>query len=210
MISYTQKPKGIIFDCDGVIVDSYSSNTQFYNNLRKAVNLPPMTEEQRILVHQMTGIEAFNLVIPKALQEEASKSYRDVDYVRDVVPTLTIYDGLHEFLELCKSQDILMGIHTNRIIAMEELLVHFNLKQFYNPVMTPAILPSKPDPIGSLTICKEWDIKTSEALFIGDSMNDFKTAKAAEIPFIAFGESDLGAQNHASSYADLISWIKSL
>ncbi len=210
MILLSKKPKGIIFDCDGVIIDSYESNTHFYNSLRHAVGLPSMTDEQRVLVHQMTGVEAFELVIPKALQQEASKAYKSIEYVRDIVPLLAVFDGLHDFLKLCKKNNILMAVHTNRIIAMEEILVQFDLKEYYHPVMTPEILPAKPNPIGALTICKEWNIKPSEALFIGDSENDLKTANAAKIPFIGFKNKSLNSANIADSYQELSSWLKSL
>ncbi len=208
MILHTKKPKGIIFDCDGVIINSYNSNTEFYNRLRASVDLPPMTEEQRILVHQLTGIQAIDLVIPKALQKDAMKSYNDIDYVRDIVPKLTIYEGLHEFLAYCKSINLPCAIHTNRIIAMEEILVTFGLKEYYQYVITPADMAAKPDPIGSLTICERWNIEPVEALFIGDSDNDRKTAKAANIPFIGFGNEELDTESKAKSFSEIDKWVK--
>ncbi len=208
-ITYKKKPKGIIFDCDGVIIDSYESNTQFYNSLRASVDLPPMTEEQRLQVHQMTGIDAINLVIPKALMQEASKSYQAVDYVRDIVPLLTVHEGLKELLVYCKKNDIKTGIHTNRVVAMDEILELYGFTEYFHPVMTPAKLAAKPNPIGSITICKEWGIAPKDALFIGDSMNDKLTAEAANIPFIAF-KSYLEATSKAENFAEIESWLKSL
>ncbi len=208
-ISFTSKPKGIIFDCDGVIIDSFDSNTFFYNSLRRAVDLPDMTEEDRHRVHMMTGIQAFELVIPEPLRKAALKGYNSVNYVKDILPLLKIYDGLHDFLATCKERNILLGIHTNRIIAMQEILELHNLKEYYNPVMTPAELPAKPDPIGSLTICKTWNILPEEALFIGDSDNDLKTATAAQIPFIGFRNSKLETKNIVDDFKTIENWIKS-
>ncbi len=202
-INIKKLPKGIIFDCDGVIIDSFESNTLFYNKIREAVNLPEMTEEQRMQVHQMTGQEAFELIIPEALRKSASECTKSIDYVKDIVPMLHLYDGLHDLLNFCKNNGIFLGIHTNRIIAMQEILEIHNLAEFYNPVMTPAILPAKPDPIGSLEICKQWGIKPEEALFIGDSNNDRKTALAANIPLIGFKNDDLETENIAHSFKEI-------
>ncbi len=209
-ISYKQKPKGIIFDCDGVIIDSFDSNTLFYNKLRNAVGLPDMTTEQRMLIHQLTGTQAFNLVIPEALHKAAEQAYKSIDYVRDIVPLIPLNEGLHSLLHYCKENGILTGIHTNRIVGMKEILLTHKLDEFYSPVMTPADLPAKPDPIGSLTICKEWNIEVNEALFIGDSDNDKKTATAANIPFIAFKNPDLISENSAASFKEVQDWLESL
>ncbi len=209
-ITFTKKPKGIIFDCDGVIIDSFDSNTFFYNKLRNAVGLPDMTEEQRYKVHQLTGAQALDLVIPENLRTAAQEAYHKIDYVRDIVPMLPIYEGLHSLLEYCKSQNIPTGIHTNRIIAMREILEFNKLDTYYNPIMTPKELPAKPDPIGAITICKEWNIDVSEALFIGDSENDVKTATAANIPIIVFKNSTLNAESHAENFLEVENWLKSL
>ncbi len=209
-ISYTHKPKGIIFDCDGVIIDSFDSNTHFYNSLRRAIGLPDMTDEQRMLVHQMTGAEALQLVIPASLKELAADAYKKIDYVRDITPTLVINEGMVSLLEYCKSQNIPTGIHTNRIIAMQEILEMNNLTQYFSPVMTPAILPAKPDPIGALSICKTWKINPEDALFIGDSDNDRKTALAANIPFLGFKNSEMEVPNKAESFMEVEAWLKSV
>ncbi len=209
-IAFTKKPKGIIFDCDGVIIDSFDSNTYFYNKLRQAVGLPDMTDEQRMQIHQLTGAQALKLVIPDALQSAAQQAYKSIDYVRDIVPLIPLNEGLHSLLTYCKENNILTAIHTNRIIGMKEILEVNKLTEFYSYVMTPAELPAKPDPIASLTICKNWNIDVTDALFLGDSDNDKKTASAANIPFIAFKNPELIAENSAKDFKEVEDWLKSL
>ncbi len=209
-ITFTKLPKGIIFDCDGVIIDSFDSNTYFYNSLRKAVGLPEMTKEQRTLVHQMTGAQALKLVIPEQLQEAAQKAYKKIDYVRDIVPLLPINEGLHHLLAYCKEQGIKAAIHTNRIIGMKELLEINSLTEYFNPVMTPNELPAKPDPIGALTICEQWGISHEDAVFIGDSQNDCDTAAAAKIDFIAFKNNSLATDSKAENFKEVEDWLISL
>ncbi len=209
-ITLEKRPKGIIFDCDGVIIDSFDSNTYFYNKLRQAVGLPDMTDAQRMQIHQLTGSQAFNLIIPQALHSAAEQAYKTIDYVRDIVPLIPINEGLHSLLTYCKEQNIHTGIHTNRIVGMQEILEINKLKEFYSIVMTPADLPAKPDPIGSLTICKNWKIDVSEALFIGDSENDQKTAAAAHIPLIGFKNPHLITEHSATCFKEVEDWLKSL
>lgn len=38
--------RGVIFDCDGVMIDSRAANDEFYNRVLAYFGLPPMTPEQ--------------------------------------------------------------------------------------------------------------------------------------------------------------------
>lgn len=39
--------RGVIFDCDGVMIDSRAANDEFYNRVLAYFGLPPMTPEPR-------------------------------------------------------------------------------------------------------------------------------------------------------------------
>ena len=51
---------GIIFDCDGVMIDSRAANAIFYNKVLAALGLPPLTPEQEkaLLARMMAGDRA--------------------------------------------------------------------------------------------------------------------------------------------------------
>ena len=40
------RPSGVIFDCDGVLIDSREANIAYYDYLRSYVGLPPLPKEQ--------------------------------------------------------------------------------------------------------------------------------------------------------------------
>lgn len=49
----------------------------------------------------------------------------------------------------------------------------------FHPVITRTFRPPKPDPAGILFICGEWDVKGSEVIMVGDSMDDMAAGRRA-------------------------------
>lgn len=61
-------PRGIIFDCDGVVIDSREANITYYNYLREYIGLPKLTREQEDFVQAATVHQAMDAIFPKPLQ----------------------------------------------------------------------------------------------------------------------------------------------
>ena len=53
---------GLIFDCDGVMVDSRDVNIGYYNLLLREVGKPPITPEQAGYVQMSTAKEALEYI----------------------------------------------------------------------------------------------------------------------------------------------------
>ena len=54
--------KVIIYDCDGVLIDSRRSNEAFYNHILTHFGLRPLTPEQLDVVHAATAQEAVDFL----------------------------------------------------------------------------------------------------------------------------------------------------
>jgi phosphoglycolate phosphatase len=52
--------KVIIYDCDGVLIDSRESNQAFYNHILDRFGLPPLTPAQLEAVHVKTAEQAID------------------------------------------------------------------------------------------------------------------------------------------------------
>ena len=57
---------GIIFDCDGVMIDSRAANAIFYNKVLAALGLPPLTPEQDAYTFMATARQALEYIVPPA------------------------------------------------------------------------------------------------------------------------------------------------
>ena len=195
--------RGMIFDCDGVLVDSRESNVRYYNLLRMLVGLPPMSAQDEHFVHTSTHDEAIARVIPPVLLPSLSRAAANVNYMRDVLPLLSPAAGLTECLDALRGKGIALGICTNRSESMFALLEHFGLAGYFSQIMTAGRVTPKPAPDGLLRILDAWGAKGDEAVFVGDSHVDQQAAQNAGVRFWAFNAPELAAERHIRNFSEL-------
>lgn len=180
---------GIVFDCDGVMIDSLEANRDFYNIILKALDLPPMTPEQESFAFMSTAEEALRRMVPETLHDAIPETTRkNLNYERDILPQIKLMPGFRGFLELAHAKGLKLGIDTNRTdYSVGLLLKKFGFSDWFKPVATSSRVEPKPSPEGLLWISEEWGAKPDRCLFIGDSEDDWRAAEAAGTAFIGFG-----------------------
>lgn len=195
---------GLIFDCDGVLFDSKEANTAYYNHIRYAVSLPPMTQEEAAYSHMVSTDEALERMIPEALRAEACLAREKMRY-RDTFMTL-MQPSPHvvSFLRFMKDKGVRLALCTNRSDSVHDVLRHFGMDDFFSPVMTITHAPPKPAPHGLLKIVESWDALPSAVVFVGDSLVDQQAANAADVPFWSFANPQLSARLHVTSFKELM------
>jgi len=202
-------PQGIIFDCDGVVIDSREANIEYYNYLRGYLGLPSLTTEQEDFVQASTVRQAIDAIFPKPLQPLLREAARRISYERDIMPRITCYPGLHEVLNFCRKSGIRMGMDTNRTDGMEILMDNCRLHGYFDPIILASnVARPKPAPDGALTIAEAWDCPPGSLLFIGDSASDKGAAESAGIPFLCFRTERLAEQS-ISGFDILLTALKS-
>ncbi len=197
-------PDGIIFDCDGVVIDSRCANIAYYNFYREYIGLPRLTKSQEDYVQAATYSQALDAIIPVALRPLLKYASRQISYDRDILPRITCFPDLHGVLRFCKKSGIRTGMATNRCDGMETLIRQCRLHGFFDPIVLATDVPNpKPAPDGALRIAAAWGMAPSRLLFIGDSSSDKLAAERAGIPFLAFQTT--GLSDHAiAEFATLL------
>ncbi len=194
--------KGIIFDCDGVIINSRAANTMYYNKILEALGLPPLTAEQEAFTFMATVRGAFEYIVPKELHGELVKVYKTVvNYQRDIMPHIELEEDFLSFITWLKAKNIKMAVHTNRFDGMPAVLDNFKLHGFFDPVITAADVTPKPDPAGITKILEQWQTTKNTVFFVGDSSNDQQAATAGEVSFIGYKDQALDACLNVDSFA---------
>ncbi len=181
-----QGVRGIIFDCDGVLIDSLRANAFYYNSYKAHFGLSPMSAEEENYVHTHQVWESLGHILPAKCYDEACQLRARYDY-REVIPHIRMEDGLLEFLQFGRGEKMPMGIATSRTDTMDLVLSHLQLTNFFFPVITSfKVRHPKPNPESIHAVLDAWTLSLDEVVFIGDSKVDEDTAINAGVRFWAF------------------------
>lgn len=197
---------GLIYDCDGVMINSAEGNRQLYNRVLARLDVDPMTPEQEKFAFQATFQQALAALVPPEKHHLIEDAYKAaIDYDRDVLPRIKLMPGYREFVQGAHTRGLAQAIDTNRTdFGIEKILTHFELPPWFNPVITSSTVERpKPFPDGVEMICSAWGCAPDRTLFIGDSPDDRAAARSAGARFAAFGDSGLAGDISISDWASL-------
>lgn len=205
----TARYKTVIYDCDGVILDSIESNYIFYNRIMEGLGRDHIdrlcTESERVLhtYSYMNVIEHFFGNDPQ--KEQALAIGRTIRY-RELMPYMRREEELLETLTALKGQ-VELAICTNRASSMEMIIEDFGLEGFFGCIMTAGkVKHPKPHPEPLLRVLEYYAIAPHEALFVGDSAVDMQAAAAAGVPFIAY-KSELPAMARIERHSQVLEHV---
>ncbi len=201
--SEMRSPAGLIFDCDGVLIDSREANVAFYNLILQGLGRGPMSPEDEDYVHCQTIHSSIQRIVPENRVEEAWQVLSQLSF-SSVVHLVRLQDGLVELLKWLRQSGILCAVNTNRTNTMDLVLRHFGLEPFFSPVVTSSdVSRPKPHPESLQLILKTWNLHKQHVAFIGDSEVDQRAAQAMGVPFWAFQNPSLQADLHIPDYSTL-------
>lgn len=191
---------GIIFDCDGVILDSFGSNRHFYNLIRTHFGLPLMTPAQEAFVHAHPVTTSVAHVVPPGCLEEAMAISKALDY-REVLPHVQLYDGVLELLRTLRDLGFRLAMNTNRTSTIDLVFEHFGLGGLFDPVVTANLVAKpKPHPESVLRILSQWGSAPERVAYIGDSSLDEQAATGARVRFWSYRNEALSARLHVDDF----------
>ena len=194
---------GVVFDCDGVLIDSRMSNLAYYNRIRAIGGLGPMSPDEEDYAHMHSVRETLGRIFPPELHGRVGEFARHVDYEHDILPMIRPEPGLHACLDALITRGLRLAIFTNRGGGMGAVLDGFKLRPYFDPVMTIADVRAKPAPDGLLRIAENWKYPPEDLVFVGDSLLDALAAEAAGARFLAYRNPLLKARRHVDSLAEL-------
>lgn len=201
--------QAIIFDCDGVLLDTLEANRHFYNAILGRLGYNHLNEHDLYVVHAMTVGEAFAYALSPEDAAKAPEVAQSLD--RDIYfNKVRVPDNLYELLTALK-RNYKLGIVTNRDARGVGMLNDFNLLEYFDAVISCSdVKEPKPAPEGLLKICKLFGITPAEALYVGDSNSDQLAALAANMPFVAYASPGLKSDRHAKNMLQLEQLIDNL
>lgn len=196
--------RAVIYDCDGVLVDSTESNRAYYNHILARFKLPVVNESQMNLVQTGTGKGVLEALFEGSPFGDAAREFQ-LQLPADIfLELLKPEPHVHEVLRQVRTK-YRTAIATNRgksIVPLLELLGMTDL--FDILVSSNDVARTKPDPECVSIILKHFGIKPDEVLYVGDSDVDRETAARAGTPFAAYRNTALKADLHLPTHTHLL------
>ena len=187
--------KAVIYDCDGVILDSLESNYIFYNRVMDFLGRPELDRtdlEARRVLHTYSFNAVMDYFFTGDERRDDALAFAKTIHYRDLAPFMRMEEGFVETLDSLKGK-VALAVCTNRAISMEMIIEDFGLSGYFDAVMTAGRVSNpKPHPEPLLKLLEELDLERDQVLFVGDSAVDMQAAQAAGVPFVAY-KSDLPA-----------------
>ncbi len=203
------KIRCVIYDCDGVLFDSFEANTKLYNDLCTKVGRDLLKDEEMEYVHSHTVYESIHFIFGKGddLEKKALEALKEVD-LRDYIVFLKMEPNLFEALNRLKGEGILRAINTNRTTSMKHIMDRFNLWSIFDMVVTALdVKHPKPHPESIEKILRNFNLKKGEVVFIGDSEIDQQTARSSGVPFIAYKNGAIEADYHLDNHLEVLKFL---
>jgi phosphoglycolate phosphatase len=191
----TSKIRGVIYDCDGVILDSLEANRWFYSSFCAALGREPLTEEELRYAHSHTAREAIHHIFRVAPEKERLALERLARMDPQVsVSRLKLEPRILPALEALKARGVRLAISTSRTTTMGYILKKFGLDSFFELVVTSQDVQNpKPHPESIEKILRHFSLEKDEVFFVGDSETDRRAALAAGVKFIAYKNEQIPA-----------------
>ena len=173
---------GVIFDMDGVIVDSHPIHKKAW---RRFLELQGKKLDDADLDFIMDGRKREE-ILRHFLGELSDDEVQNLGHQKDALfleesNAMAMIEGVSEFLQQLTRVNIRLGVGSAGSYGrVNHILELFGLRKFFQSVVTgDRVAAGKPDPAVFRLASKELGVPPSETLVFEDSVSGVKAAKAA-------------------------------
>jgi phosphoglycolate phosphatase len=177
--------RGIVFDLDGTLIDSYPAIAASVNRAREAFGLPALPEEE-VRVHVGRGLETLiaDLVGPTRVVEGVGL-FRE-HYARVYASGTTALPRAEEVVRALAERGFALAVASNKPARFsEDILRTLGMRAAFREVQGPDLAgTTKPEP-EMLRLCrKALSVEADETLYVGDMVLDVETARRAGVAVV--------------------------
>jgi len=210
----TRRVRGIVFDLDGTLIDSYDAIAESLNHAMRALGHPvvPLALVRRLVGRGLESLieRAIRHVDPSA-DCGVSTIARAVRLFRqryDVicVEKTRLLPGVSETLAALSDRGYRLSVATNKPSYFAvRLLDGLGVGRFLDKVMGPDLVSRpKPDPEMVRAALEAMGVDASSALYVGDMPIDVETARAAGLTVVVLPTGSSDRAELATAGADLL------
>ena len=187
-------PRLVMFDLDGTLMDSVPDLAAAVDKMLMLLGREPagmarvrdwVGNGSKVLVRRALAGKLQHDGVADELADEALALFMQA-YSGGHELT-TVYPGVRDCLDWLRERDVKLSIITNKPAQfIEPLLEEKGLAGYFQWLVGGDTLPQqKPDPAALLWVMSQAGVAPDASLFVGDSRNDVRAAKAAAVPCVA-------------------------
>ena len=198
----------IIYDCDGVLIDSSQANQAFYNHILAHFELPALTVEQWEYVMPLTAPDALTWLFRDTPFPAAAQEYQQTVDNTPFLPLLRVEPGIKETLAHLRPR-YRTAVATNRGKSLVPVLHHAGLETFFDyTVSSLDVTHAKPHPECLHRVLEHFQVSPEKVCYIGDSDLDREVSARAGVLFGAYRNPALQAAFHLKKHTDLLDLLR--
>ncbi len=186
MNDFPREPKGLLFDLDGTLVDSFRPIHSSFQAVLDKLGIDRTLSWQEMLSIVGTSLrDSLRCLVPEEKADEGVRLFRE-HYNRIVLEQTTALPGASELLADLRRRMIPAGIVTNKKgDAARRIAEHLGFTPGLACVLGEGDgFPEKPAPDMLHQAIRLLGTPPGQTLFVGDSPYDFQAARRAEIPVV--------------------------
>ena len=195
------KPKAILFDLDGVLVDSFDAWLAALNDALYLYNHKELTKGE--FIDRYWGHDLFDNIKELNLTYEVGEACNK--FYKNHIDKIKIFPKTKE--TLIKLNNYKKGVITNTPKdSAIKVLKQFDIYRYFELVLTSNdVKLSKPNPEIVIKSCKLLNLEPKEILLIGDTKSDIEAGRAAGCKVIGINIDADFTINNISEITNLIS-----
>ena len=175
---------GVLFDWDGVLLDSLGSAFNVYNRIFAKVGTRRLTLDEYLELQSPNWYEFYAKVgLPTNLWKEVDREWLRLYEEED--PSLHP-DALGCLSALKEADNKLALVSNGSRVRVEKELARYGLGQFFVVILFGEKREElKPSPVMIQRALGAMGVQPQDAIYVGDSPADIQAAKGAKVPSIA-------------------------